>query len=37
MDNSAPGTALPFITFDDSKGFVLNKEAEEFLQTMNDD
>ena len=28
---------MPFITFDDNKGFVLNKDAEEFLQSLSDE
>lgn len=29
--------AIPFITFDDKKGFILNKEAEELLRSQSED
>ncbi len=36
MNTSDKGEAIPFITFDDRKGFVLSKEAEEFLKNQGD-
>ena len=36
MENNTKGQALPFITFSDRHGFVLSKEAEEFLKTLGD-
>jgi len=36
MDSNEPGHAIPFITFVAKKGFVLTKEAEEFLTSLTE-
>jgi hypothetical protein len=36
METSTKGKALPFITFHEKQGFILNKEAEEFLKSLDD-
>jgi len=36
MEQTEKGKALPFITFAEKQGFVLNKEAEQFLESLQD-